>query len=149
MVFNTHRQQKNFQCDPAPYLVRKLNSAEVSLKNLTSAERELFARAKGKEVNSFLKNAAVRKCIDDKEVAEAFGCGRILKARRVLTWKNVAPDERQEVLKDLSENKNTVVNAEATKRAKARIVLLGFQHPSLPDCNFKTYAPVISSLGRI
>ena len=42
----------------------------------------------------------------------------------------------------------TVVNAEATKRAKARIVLLGFQHPSLPDCKFKTYAPVISSLGR-
>ena len=96
---------------------------------------ELFVRAKGKEVNSFLKNAAVRKCMDDKEASEAFGSGRILKARWVLTWKNVAPDERQEALQDMSENKNTVVNADATKRAKARIVLLGFQHPSLLDRN--------------
>ena len=109
---------------------------------------ELFVRAKGKEVNSFLKNAAVRKCMDDKEASEAFGSGRILKARWVLTWKNVAPDERQEALQDMSENKNTVVNADATKRAKARIVLLGFQHPSLLDRNFKTSAPVISSLGK-
>ena len=146
--FSSHRQQKNFQRDPVLYLVRKLNSSEVSLKNLTPAERELFARAKGKEVNSFLKNAAVRKCIDDKEVSEAFGSGRILKARWVLTWKNVAPDERHDALKDLSENKNTVVNADATKKAKARIVLLGFQHPSLLDRNFKTSAPVISSLGK-
>ena len=35
-----------------------------------------------------------------------------------------------------------------TKKAKARIVLLGFEHPNLLDRNFKTSAPVISTLGR-
>ena len=53
----------------------------------------------------------------------------------------MAPDERHDALKGLSENKNTEVNADATKKAKARIVLLGFQHPSLLDRNFKTSAP--------
>ena len=82
-------------------------------------------------------------------MSEAFGSGQILKARWVLTWKNVAPDERQEALQDMSENKNTVVNADTTKRAKARIIVpLDFQHPSLLDRNFKTSAPMISSLGK-
>ena len=38
--FSSHHQQKNFQRDPVMYLVRKINSSEVSLKNLTPAERE-------------------------------------------------------------------------------------------------------------
>ncbi|CAE7826829.1 GIP [Symbiodinium sp. CCMP2456] len=34
------------------------------------------------------------------------------------------------------------------RKAKARIVLLGFQHPNLLDPSFKTASPVQSSLGR-
>ena len=50
-------------------------------------QRSLFERAKMKEVDSCLRNEAVRKCLDDKEVAEAFSTGRIVRARWVLTWK--------------------------------------------------------------
>ena len=146
--FVSHRQRRNFMHNPVMFLVKKLNNSEVNLKTLSPADRILFGRAKGKEVNSFLKNAAVRKCLDDKELQEAFGSGRILKARWVLTWKPIPPDEREEAIHDVATNENTLIRADASKKAKARIVLLGFQHPSLLDRNFKTSAPVISSLGK-
>lgn len=79
---------------------------------------------------------------------EAYSTGRILKARWVLTWKAVAPDEKTAAEEDRDKNPDSVVNATATKKAKARIVLLGYQHPSLLDKGFKTSAPVQSSLGR-
>ena len=146
--FSSHKQCRNFQHDPLLYLVKKLNNAEVSLKNLSAADRVLFERAKAKEVSSFLKHAAVRRCLNDEEVKNAFGSGRILKSRWVLTWKSVPPDEKEEAMKDVMQNDNTVTSACGSKRAKARIVLLGFQHPSLLDRNFKTSAPVISSMGK-
>ena len=125
--FNSHRQQKMFERNPVAYLVKKLNSSEVSLQRLSSADRELFHPANLKEVDSFIKNEAVRRRLSQEDVAEAYGSGRILKARWVLTWKRIPPD---------------------TKKAKARIVLLGYQHPSLLDRGFKTSAPVQSTLGR-
>ena len=115
-------------------------SSEVNLKNVSAQDLVLFNRAKSKEVASFLPSSAVRRCLDDEEAREAFGSGRILKARWVLTWKPVTPDEHQEAVHDQLNN--------PTKRAKARIVLLGFQHPSLLERDFKTSAPVISTLGR-
>ena len=128
--------------------MKKLNNAEVSLKNLSAADRVLFERAKAKEVSSFLKHAAVRRCLNDEEVKTAFGSGRILKSRRVLTWKAVPPDEKEEAMKDAMQHDNTATSACGSKHAKARVVLLGFQHPSLLDRNFKTSAPVISSMGK-
>ena len=110
--------------DPVLYLTKKLNSSEVNLKNVSAQDLVLFNRAKSKEVTSFLRNSAVRRCLDDDEAREAFGSGRILKARCVLTWKPVTPDERQEAAQDQLNNPNTVVNHDATRKAKARIVLL-------------------------
>ena len=146
--FKSHKQRRDFVHDPVMYLVKKMNNSEVQLKSLSPADRVLFERAKGKEVGSFLKNVAVRKCLDDQEVREAFGTGRIVKARWVLTWKPIPPDERLEAERDVRENEQTVIRADASKKAKARIVLLGFQHPSLLDPTFKTSVPVISSLGK-
>ena len=144
----TNTKKKALLRNPVLYMAKKLNNSEVSLQRLSNLEKVLFQRAKMKEVNSFLKNSAVRKCLDDAEVREAYGSGRILKARWVLTWKPIPPDERDEALQDSHNNPDTVVNPQATKKAKARIVLLGFQHPSLTDRNFKTAAPVQSGLGR-
>ena len=148
LAFDSKRQQKIFERNPVAYLVKKLNISEEDLNRLSADELELFKRAKMKEVHSFIKNEAVRKCLDDKKVQEAYGSNRILKARRVLTWKGIAPDERDEALADRANNPKTVVNANATKKAKARIVLLGYQHPSLLDRGFKTSAPVQSSSGE-
>lgn len=40
------------------------------------------------------------------------------------------------------------MHPDGTKKAKARIVLLGFEHPSLTDPKFKTASPVQSTRGR-
>ena len=135
--------------NPVAYMVKKLNNSEVNIQKLSQLDKVLFQRAKTKEVKSFLKNEAVRKCLDDAEVREAYSTNRIVKARWVLTWKPIPPDEREEARAEVrAQPDSTMINADATKKAKARIVLLGFQHPSLLDRNFKTAAPVQSGLGR-
>ena len=45
-------------------------------------------------------------------------------------------------------NPNTTHDASLTRKAKARIVLLGFQHPDLELSTFNTTAPVQSQLKR-
>ena len=144
----SHRQRKMLERNPVLYMTKKMNSSEVRMERLSSIEKELFARAKMKEVDSFLKNEAVRKCLDDEEIKRAFGSNRIIKARWVLTWKPTPPDELKEAQEEASNNSSTVLTRDGSKKAKARIVLLGFQHPSLLDPSFKTAAPVQSMIGR-
>eukprot|EP00434_Breviolum_minutum_P014147 symbB.v1.2.012474.t1/scaffold861.1/size176854/4 len=144
----SHRQRKMLERNPILYMTKKMNNSEVRLERLSSLEKDLFARAKMKEVDSFLKNEAVRKCLDDDEIKRAFGSNRIIKARWVLTWKSTPPDELDEAKAEASSNPSTVLTRDGSKKAKARIVLLGFQHPSLLDPSFKTAAPVQSMIGR-
>ena len=105
---------------------------------------DLFSRAKTKEVDSFLRNQAVRQCLDKAEVS-IWG---IVKTRRVLTWKPVPPTEQAEAAKDHVENPDTLHTQGGLRKAKARIVLLGLQRPSLLDPSFKTSSPTQSTLGR-
>ena len=107
------------------YIAKKMNGAEVQLQRLSSQEKTLFHRAKMKEVDSFLKNQAVRKCLDDQELRRAIGSGRIIKARWVLTWKLTPPDELEQAQKEAKTDPNTVLTCDGGKKAKARIVLLG------------------------
>ncbi|OLP86139.1 hypothetical protein AK812_SmicGene32791 [Symbiodinium microadriaticum] len=124
----SNRQRKRLDRNPVAYLVKKMRDSEVNITRLSSQERQLFHRAKVKEVDSFIQNEAVQKCMNVKEVKDAYESGRIMRARWVLTWKSIPPEDRDE--------------------AKARIVLLGFQHPNLLDRAFKTSSPVQSTLGR-
>ena len=148
VTLDSNKQRKSLEYNPTAFLVKKMNSSEVQLQKLTPSLRGLFERAKTKEVNSFLKNEAVRKCLDDAEISRAYSTNRILKARWVLTWKSVPPEDRQEALQDSKNNPDTVHTPDGSRKAKARIVLLGFQHPSLLDPTFKTAAPVQSMIGR-
>ena len=148
MTLDSNKQRKSLEYNPTAFLVKKMNSSEVQLQKLTPSLRGLFERAKTKEVNSFLKNEAVRKCLDDEEISRAYSTNRILKARWVLTWKSVPPEDRQEALLESKNNPDTVHTPDGSRKAKARIVLLGFQHPSLLDPTFKTAAPVQSMIGR-
>ena len=99
-------------------------------------------------MNSFLQNPAVRKCLGDREIQEALGSGRILRARWVLTWKLIPPEDQQDTLKDARSNKETVHTRNGLKQTKARIVLLGYEHPELGSSGYKTSSPVQSVIAR-
>ena len=144
----SNRQRKMLERNPIAYMVKKMRDSEVNISRLAPHERQLFARAKLKEVDSFIKNEAVRKCMDSQEIKEAYDSGRIVRARWVLTWKPIPPEDREEAAKDALENKETLHDKRGLRKAKARIVLLGFQHPNLLDPSFKTSSPVQSTLGR-
>ncbi|OLP77023.1 hypothetical protein AK812_SmicGene42960 [Symbiodinium microadriaticum] len=125
----SNRQRKAFERNPVLYLVKKMKDAEVSLARLPAHEKVLFERAKMKEVDSFLKNEAVRRCLDRQEIRKAYESKRIVRARWVLTWKLTPTEEKEEAQQDRATNEKTVYNRDATKKAKARIVLLGQQAP--------------------
>ena len=144
----SNRQRRMLVNTPVAYLVRKMKDAEVSLTKLSPADRELFRRAKAREVESFIKNEAVRKCTDSEEVRRAYETQRIVRARWVLTWKMTPSEDLAEAIQDATNNPKSVHTKDGLKKAKARIVLLGFEHPSLLDPNFKTASPVQSTLGR-
>ena len=144
----SNRQRKALERNPVLFLVKKMKDSEVVISKLSDSERKLFTHAKAKEVDSFIKNEAVRKCLSNEEVKTAYDSGRIVKARWVLTWKLIPSKEREEALQDKATNPKSVVDNRGARKAKARIVLLGFQHPNLLDPTFKTSSPVQSSLGR-
>ena len=144
----SHRQLKKFIRSPSAYLVGKMRDCEVRWEKLSPQHRTLFSRAKTKEVTSFIQQAAVRKCLDLAEDKEARESGRIMKCRWVLTWKPIPEEERQDALADARHNPGTTVDPEGMKKAKARIVLLGYQHPDLLREGFNSSAPVQSVLTR-
>ncbi|CAE7257045.1 RE1 [Symbiodinium sp. CCMP2592] len=96
--------------------------AEVFVKDLSAAERELFEVAKSKEIQCWLQTSAIKPILRQKLNPE-----QILKSRWILTWK--APEV-----------------GEVHQRAKARLVVLGFQHPKLVDVHRD--APTLSREGR-
>ena len=110
--------------------------------------RSWFSNAKDSEVSSFLRTAAVRRCLDEEELREAKHSGRILKSRWVLVWKSVPDESRGEALEDARSNPKTTHRKDGTKKAKARIVVLGYQHPDLLDPETSTTAPVQSQIMR-
>ena len=146
--FSSKRQNKDFLRDPTVYLTKKIASSEVNFRKLNAEEKALFEKAKASEVSSFIKAQAVRRCLTYEEVQKAKQSDRVLKARWVLVWKNVPSESREEALQDQRTKPNSVVDATGERKAKARIVLLGFQHPDLESPTFSTTAPVQSHLMR-
>ena len=95
---------------------------EVKLKELTAREKELFKEAKAKELNCWVQTTAVRKIL-----RSYLNPGQILKSRWVLTWK--APE-----------------NPSDPRKAKARLVVLGYQDPKLTEV--VRDSPTLSREGR-
>ena len=145
---DSNRQMKKFLRSPSAYLVGKMRDCEVRWEQLSPAHKALFSRAKTKEVTSFIQQEAVRKCVDAAEEEEAKASGRIMKCRWVLTWKPIPEEEREEARKEVATKMDTTIDQSATRKAKARIVLLGYQHPDLLKEGFNSSAPVQSVLTR-
>ena len=82
---------------------------EVRTRDLTGDEREQFEQAKGKEVGAWLSHQTVRRVL-----AGSLSGGQLLRCRWILTWK--APEQPG-----------------GPRRAKARLVVLGFEDPGLGD----------------
>ena len=62
--------------------------------------------------------------------------------------KTIPEEERDEARQELATKPETTIDATATIKAKARIVLLGYQHPDLLREGFNSSAPVQSVLTR-
>ena len=101
----TYEYQENFLAPTA-----KRQKIEVKTKDLTPEEAKLFAKAKDKELDSWLATDTVRKILRH-QVPE----GQLLRSRWVLTWKNLDEQEQKEL--------------KMTKKPKARLVILGYEDP--------------------
>ena len=75
----SQRQKHAFVSKPILFLAQKLRDCEVRLVKLRPEHRVLFDRAKTKEVNSFISNAAARRCHDLAEEEEAKSSGRLMR----------------------------------------------------------------------
>ena len=93
---------------------------EVNWRSLTQAQKELFDEAQAKEIANVLRNAAVRSLLESEH--GKLDWKRIMKMRWVLTYKSDG-------------------------RAKARLVVLGFQAPNLVET--QSSSPTLSKLGKM
>ena len=89
--------------------VAKRQRSEVRMTELTHEERDQFAKAKKQEVHQWLNTETVQK-IARHQIPES----QILRSRWVLTWKPPDP-----------------CDASSVKKAKARLVVLGYEDPQV------------------
>jgi len=94
----------------------KRQKVEVKIKDLSPEDARLFAKAKEKEIDSWIATDTVRKILRN-QVPE----GQLLRSRWILTWKSFDEIEQAET--------------GTSRKAKARLMILGYEDPlidSLP-----------------
>ena len=97
--------------------------SEVRYATLNASEKDLFDKAKTKELNCWLETSAVRKIMRSK-----ISPNRIMTSRWILTWK---PDP----------------SMPKGQKAKARLVVRGYQDPELDQVS--TESPTLSRDARM
>ena len=100
----------------------KKQRVEVDYHRLGEDDRKLFDAAKDKEIKAWLDHGTVKKLAKGTLSPE-----KVMRCRWILTWKDPMPGMTQ-------------------KRAKARLVVLGFEDPSISLVS--TDAPTLSKDGR-
>ena len=115
---------KQFTANPQKCLKKKA-ATEVSLRTLEGDELAEFEEAMAKELAEWIQEKALE--IISQSELEKIPEDRLLKMRWVLIWK-----------KDPT--------SETGRKAKARIVVLGYQHPELEE--LKTAAPTLGRTGK-
>ena len=90
----------------------KRQKIEVRMKDLTASERKEFEQAKEKELNQWISTETIRRILRS-QVPEH----QIVRTRWILTWKPL--DEQ------------TVQETGKHRKAKARLVVLGYEDPDL------------------
>ena len=105
--------------------VCKRARAEVSVKNLNLEEKILFEKAKDAELNCWIQTSALKPILRRKLNPE-----QILRSRWILTWKAINEED----------------STKPQRKAKARLVVLGFQDPKL--CEVARDSPTLTREGR-
>ena len=107
--------ESNIQIDDLILLAtnQKKQRTEVKLSHLTIQEQEEFEKAKASEVNNWLQTGTVSKALRSSLSPE-----QILKCRWIHVWKPIEDKAEQE-----RQNK--------TRKAKSRLVVLGYMDPEL------------------
>ena len=100
----------------------KKKRTEVKLRDLSQHERQLFKEAQNKEIKAWLDHRTVRRV-----AAGTLEDSQLMRCRWILTWK--APEKEG-----------------GPHRAKARLVVLGFEDPGLSD--IPNDAPTLGKDGR-
>ena len=110
LEFDSHRKIKRFLRAPAAFLVQQMRDCgSLIYERLAPHFKVPVDRAKHKEVSSFIKSEAVRKCLDQKEEDEAWGSKRIMGCRLVLTWKGTPNEDLKGAAEDAANNPDTIV----------------------------------------
>ncbi|CAE6971276.1 TY5A [Symbiodinium sp. KB8] len=149
--FDLHNEDSLIS-NPMMYTKHVLESkgAEVSYRHLAQHERPLFDEAKARELSEVVGSQALRAVQSHEETREALeNLDRHIPMRWILTWKPLIPPEPPEP------GKPTTVVKDGSRKAKARVVLIGFKHPDLVKRDpvtgkpeLSTAAPTISRTGR-
>ena len=105
----------------------KRQRVEVKMKDLDPQEIKEFQKAKDKELDQWLATDTVRKILRHKIPEE-----NILRCRWVLTWKDL------DAIDAAKEGKN--------RKAKARLVILGYEDPNL--CDIPRDSPTLQKESR-
>jgi hypothetical protein len=145
----TAKQKQRLMGNPSLFLASKLCDCEVRLEKLKPELRELFRRAKLKEVNSFLSNKAARRCENALQEQEARDSSRLTRCHWVLTWKPTPDEALPEAMDEVAKKPDdSTFTLDGKCKAKARIVLLGFEHSDLLSDHYQTASPVQAVLAR-
>lgn len=94
--------------------------SEVRLTELTPQEREQFEEAKQSEISNWINTGTISKILRDQVSPE-----QILRCRWIYTWKDLDSAEQAGM-----DNPST---APRKKKAKARLVVLGYLDPSIEE----------------
>ena len=116
---------RHFVKDPGLWLSKRLGdgkTTEVTYRRLGPGEQVQFDEAMVKELSQVAASEALRRVLKEELPLDET---KLLKMRWVLTWKYQEGGER---------------------KAKARLVILGYQHPRLTEQ--ATAAPTLGRLGR-
>ena len=105
--------------------VCKRARAEVNIKDLSLDERIMFEKAKDAELNCWIQTSALKPILRRKLNPE-----QILRSRWILTWKAINEED----------------STKPQRKAKARLVVLGFQDPKL--CEVARDSPTLTREGR-
>ncbi len=92
--------------------VSKRNRLEVQIKDLSNHEKALFDQAKDAELNCWMQTNALKAVLH-----QSLNPDQILRSRWVLTWKSLEDEQGKP----------------DGRKAKARLVVLGFQDPQLTE----------------
>ena len=148
---------KKFIDNPEVFLTQELRKVasnkrkEVNYRRLDETHRALFREAMAREIAEHLKADSVRyaKAFNDFQFGSRIPTSRLLRMRWLLCWKRLEKPEPPNPA-----DGPPVITKEGDLKAKARVVLLGFQHPELTTRDehgvrtLLTAAPTISRTGK-